>query len=458
MNTAEMTVKERIARLRRGEVLPGYKKTEVGVVPEGWESTRVRAIASSARNSTVGGPFGSDLVSNDYVNQGVPVIRGQNMGEVWLSGNFVYVTSEKAGSLKANLAHPEDIVFTQRGTLGQVSIVPEKPYDRYLISQSQMKLTLNRCIADPIFFYYVFVSRKQQDYIRQSTIQTGVPHINLGILRDIPVQLPPLPEQRRIAEILSAWDEALEKFDLLIEKKRELKRGLMQVLLSGKRRFPEFDSGRFNETEMGVVPEEWDILELKDLVSQVVREVPKPDKSYWALSIRSHGKGTFHRFVEKPDEVCMESLFLVRPNDLIVNITFAWEHAIAIAKQEDEGKLVSHRFPTYVINEELLELGFLGAIILQPSFRKKLELISPGGAGRNRVLNKKSFMKIKLPLPPLPEQRRIADCLSALDREIELLEREKAQRQTQKKALMELLLTGKVRVDVTDKEKNDGQE
>ncbi|MCA1601894.1 MAG: restriction endonuclease subunit S, partial [Acidobacteria bacterium] len=104
-----------------------------------WRESTVSDITASVRNALVGGPFGSNLVSNDYVDSGVPVIRGQNMGGRWVSGEYAFVTKEKAGTLEANLARPGDIVFTQRGTLGQVSLVPTQPYDRYLVSQSQMK-------------------------------------------------------------------------------------------------------------------------------------------------------------------------------------------------------------------------------------------------------------------------------------------------------------------------------
>lgn len=175
-----------------------------------WEEVTVADIAAQERNALVGGPFGSDLVSRDYVSVGVPVIRGQNMGARWISGDFVFVTQNKASSLSANLARPGDLVFTQRGTLGQVAIVPNAPYDYYLISQSQMKLTVNLEKADPLFYYYVFQSNEQQEYVRSHTIQTGVPHTNLGILRSTPVPLPPLPEQRAIAAILGALDDKIE--------------------------------------------------------------------------------------------------------------------------------------------------------------------------------------------------------------------------------------------------------
>ncbi|TQE99231.1 MAG: restriction endonuclease subunit S [Spiribacter salinus] len=170
----------------------------------------VEDIAAPIRNAIVGGPFGSNLVSRDYVESGVPVIRGQNMGARWVSGDFAYVSHEKAKSLEANLARPGDIVFTQRGTLGQVSIVPDEPIDFYLVSQSQMKLTVNSTIADKLFIYYIFTSSAQQDYIQQNAIQTGVPHTNLGILRSTPLTLPPLPEQRAIAHILGTLDDKIE--------------------------------------------------------------------------------------------------------------------------------------------------------------------------------------------------------------------------------------------------------
>jgi type I restriction enzyme S subunit len=175
-----------------------------------WREVTVGEIASVERNALVGGPFGSNLVSQDYVERGVPVIRGQNMRDRWVGGEFAYVTPAKAESLGANIARPSDIVFTQRGTLGQVCLVPEGAFDRYLISQSQMKLTVDRAAADPLFFYYVFRCEQQQNYIRQHSIQTGVPHTNLGILRRTPVPLPPVQEQRAIAHILGTLDDKIE--------------------------------------------------------------------------------------------------------------------------------------------------------------------------------------------------------------------------------------------------------
>jgi type I restriction enzyme, S subunit len=178
---------------------------------EDWTACVVGDVAAPGRNALVGGPFGSDLVSRDYVPEGVPVIRGTNMGHGrWVDGAFAFVSSDKADSLSANLARPGDIVFTQRGTLGQVALIPESGFDRYLISQSQMKLTVDPAKACARFLYYVFSSAEQQAYIRQNAIQTGVPHTNLGILRNTPLMLPSLGRQRFIASILGALDDKIE--------------------------------------------------------------------------------------------------------------------------------------------------------------------------------------------------------------------------------------------------------
>ena len=161
---------------------PEYKQTEVGRIPEDWDCSPLRDSVSNSANAIVGGPFGSDLVSADYVAAGVPVIRGQNMSASLVSGDFVFVSPRKAKSLSANLAYPGDLVFTQRGALGQVSIVPGNGYECYLISQSQMKVSLNRTRHDPSFVLQYFASRAGQKQITASAIQTGVPHtISWGV-------------------------------------------------------------------------------------------------------------------------------------------------------------------------------------------------------------------------------------------------------------------------------------
>jgi len=222
--------------------LPGrhkrFKQTEIGEVPEDWEIRRVDGLAAPAPYSCVGGPFGSDLTTKDYVSSGVPVIRGANLngpGRWMVEREFVFVSQEKAKALLRNLAYPGDIIFTQRGTLGQVArIHPASGGHCFVLSQSQMKLTVNAEVADPDFVTFYFESPQALDMIVRATVATGIPHINLGILRGFLVPIPPREEQRQIAESLDASECRGVAEGNKLKALSELKSALMSVLLTGE--------------------------------------------------------------------------------------------------------------------------------------------------------------------------------------------------------------------------------
>ena len=99
-------------------------------------------------------------------------------------------------------------------------------------------------------------------------------------------------------------------------------------------------------------------------------------------------------------------IILVKQNNLVINITFAWEHAVAVANKDDENKLVSHRFPTYAFLENSYPM-FYKYVVAQRWFKEMLDNISPGGAGRNRVMNRQAFLKLDCIAPPLVEQKKM---------------------------------------------------
>ncbi|MCT1436032.1 restriction endonuclease subunit S [Brachybacterium paraconglomeratum] len=165
----------------------------------------------AAPKGFIGGPFGSNLVSKDYVETGVPVIRGSNMGRTGhLEPPFVYVAEDKLKrDLSRNVARAGNLIFTQRGTLGQVVLLKGDSEDRYVISQSQMGLVVDKKVADARYVYYACTTKDFLAQIDSRAIRTGVPHLNLGILRELTIPRMSLGEQIAIAAVLGALDDKI---------------------------------------------------------------------------------------------------------------------------------------------------------------------------------------------------------------------------------------------------------
>ena len=446
MNSEQGTTGSALGGGRRVPLEPvpaGYKRTEVGVIPEDWERSSVRAIASSTRNAIVGGPFGSDLVSKDYVAHGVPVIRGQNMSGRWVSGSFVFVTPTKAKSLEANLAHPGDIIFTQRGTLGQVSLVPAKPFSAYLVSQSQMKLSVNRKVADPLFLFYFFTSYEQQKSIQGRTIQTGVPHINLGILREMPVRLPPLAEQCAIAEALSDVDGLLTALEALIAKKRAVKQAAMQQLLTGKSRLPGF-SGTWETKRLG---------EIGEISGAGVDKKIRPNEIHVRLvnyldvyrKTFLYSKDLTHEVSAKQDQIWRCA---VEKGDIFFTPTSEVRDDIgrsAVAMEDIADGVYSY----HVVRLRLIvdwDLRFRAYVFNTKRFYAQASMLCEG-SGTRYVITLPKFRSIFVHFPPkMEEQRAIASVLSDMDAEIAALEQRRDKTRTVKQGMMQQLLTGRVRL------------
>lgn len=227
--------------LTRG--VPGWhsewKESKLGEIPGCWEVKRIAEIASHERYSCVGGPFGSNLTSKDYIESiGVPVIRGINLGsnsQKFIDELFVYVSFEKAELLKSNIAYPDDFLITQRGTIGQIGLIPvSAKHKKYIVSQSQMKLTTNSEITSSEYVHIFFTTSKAQRYLQIVTIATGVPHINLDIFRKFPIPIPPIIEQDKIISLISSIDNNMGSLKITLKTLKQIKKGLMQQLLTGK--------------------------------------------------------------------------------------------------------------------------------------------------------------------------------------------------------------------------------
>ena len=249
------------------------------------------------------------------------------------------------------------------------------------------------------------------------------------------IPVPPLQEQYQISKILSTWDRAIERVQRLIEAKKRQKDRTGRTAASGQICFPGFQ-------------DEWKQVKLSTFLHLKLRKVEKPAGAYFRFGLRSHGKGTFTSVVDDPETIDLTHLFQARKDDLIVNITFAWEGAIAMVGPDGDGALVSHRFPTYVFDTSKMLPEYFKHLMVTERFFYELDLISPGGAGRNRVMNKGDFLKISVTVPNIEEQKKIADVLGAIDKQIDSLKKYLEKLKKQKNGLMQKLLTGEIRVKV----------
>lgn len=159
---------------------------------------------------------------------------------------------------------------------------------------------------------------------------------------------------------------------------------------------------------------DWEKQKFDDILEKYEDPVATPHDGYERLGVRSHVKGTFHSYVAPGAELETAQMHRVAANKLLFNITFAWEHAVAITDEDDAGKLVSHRFPQFTFAQEM-DPKFFRYVIADETFRYHLWLSSPGGAGRNRVLNIPEMMEYQAYLPEKAEQTQLADWFSVLD-------------------------------------------
>jgi type I restriction enzyme S subunit len=397
-------------------------KKKIGYIPEGWNIYEFGKFVKKSKEKY--DPKNNDLnyscIELEHLNQQIGSING-------------YIMAKDQLSIKNKFKTGEVLYSKLRPYLQKYWYAT---FDGVCSSEIWVLKGKNGMISNKYLFY--LIQTDVFNRIANITSGTKMPRADWDYISRFPFLLPSLPEQNKITAILSTWDHAIQKNKLLKGAKQCLKKELLQKMVTGKIRFPEFGEG-------------WEEYELKQFLKLKLRPINKPTKPYNALGIRSHGKGTFTKYIEDPGKISMDTLYEVKKDDFIVNITFAWEGAVAIVKESDEGNLVSHRFPTYIFDTNIVLPDYFKYIILTRKFIYKLGTISPGGAGRNRVLSKKNLLKLKLLIPEIEEQKKIVSILSTIDNEIDLLTKNLNKLKQQKKGLMQQLLTGNIRVKVDNR-------
>ena len=177
----------------------------------------------------------------------------------------------------------------------------------------------------------------------------------------------------------------------------------------------------YKKTKSGILPESWSVRTIAECLERVEHPVEvQANEMYTQIGIRSHGKGLFYKEPVTGDSLGNKSVFWIEPDCFILNIVFAWEQAIGKTTQAEAGMIGSHRFPMYRPINGSIDIDYLISYLLTKRGTDILEAASPGGAGRNRTLGQDRFMKSRIVLPPLDEQKKIAEILATQDKAIEL--------------------------------------
>ena len=297
-----------------------------------------------------------------------------------------------------------------------------------------MKLSVDRQVTDPLFLFYFFTSDEQQKLIQGRTIQTGVPHINLGILSEIPVRLPPLAEQRAIAEALSDVDGLLGALEELIAQKRAIKQAAMQQLLTGKTRLPGFCG-------------KWETKQLRD-IAELHRQNVVPtifsNMLFMHFSLPAYDEGRYP-VIELGNRIGSNK-FYVPDNAVLVSKLNPRIPRVWAPTSIGSNAVASTEFMVLTPRESISR-SFLYILCSSPGFCEQMELLATGTTGSHQRISPPEAMKINVWLPMDPdEQDAIATVLSDMDAEIAALERCRDKASAIKQGMMQQLLTGRIRL------------
>ena len=415
-----------------------YKQTELGLIPEDWEVKKFEDFADkSIKWAITGGPFGSDLKSSDYTHAGVRIIQLQNIGDgKFLDDYKIYTSVEKANQLLSCNIYPGEIILSKMGDpVARACFIPEIE-ERFVMASDGIRLVVNEKNYNKKFVHDYINSI----YFRKSAIEVSTgstrQRIGLPILKNIKILTPPLPEQKKIADCLSTWDVAIEKQSALINALTDRKKALMQQLLTGKKRLPGFS-------------DEWKEVSLIELADFRRGSFPQP---YGLPEWYDNENGEpFIQVYDVGDNFNLKPTTKSKISELAqVQSVFIKKGTLIVTLQGSIGKVAITNYDAYIDR----------TLLLFSSFKMKVDIYfimyqihnlfniekekAPGGI--IKTITKEVLSNFKIKLPSFEEQTAIAEILATADRELTLQKEKLAQLQTQKKGLMQVLLTGKKRL------------
>jgi type I restriction enzyme, S subunit len=415
--------------------MPGYKQTEVGMIPEDWE---VKSVHEFAAIKT--GPFGTLLKAAEYSEgDGVPLISVGEIREGFLkiTDHTPRVPEAVVRRLPQYVLKKGDIVFGRKGGVERSALIREEQDGWFLGSDGISIRPSKQCHSE--YLALQFQSNRVQDWLIQNAIGTTMASLNQEILKKVAIPIPPIQaEQVAIAEVLSKADALIDPLEQLIAKKRLLKRGVMQELLSGKKRLSRF-GGKWMT---GVLSDCFELVstrnaELNDNVVTISAQLGfVRQEEFFKKRVASRALGNY---------------YLIKRGQFAYNRSYSYGYPFGAIKRltKFDKAVVTTLYICFALKpdveadpdffEHYFEAGLLNA---------GLSAVASEGGRAHGLLNitKADFLSRELKFPSLPEQSAIAAIISAMDTEITLLETQLAKYRQLKQGLMQKLLTGRIRL------------
>jgi type I restriction enzyme S subunit len=366
----------------------------------------------------------------DHTPDGVPVVKVKDLQHHALRrASLLHTTAEIDSQYARSRLSAGDLLLSIRGSVGIVARVPDE-LDGANITQDTARIRPNG-IADRRFLEHALQSAAIQQQIRHYTVGQAVKGINIRDVRRLRFALPPSEEQLVIADTLDVADSSIRCVWRLIRHSRKLKRGLLQQLLTGERRFHEFRDLPWRDCRLRDVATECNEPGRGTLGRDRIMGVTK---SRGIVPMEDRLIGSVDRY-----QVVRMGWFAYNPMRLNIGSIARWSDA--------EPVLVSPDYVVFRCLDHELDPGYLDQYRRAHQWQS---FMGACGAGSVRVrIYFNDLGRHKMHLPPIEEQQRIAEVLSTLDDEIQLLTDLHEALKDQKKGLMQLLLTGKVRVSAS---------
>ena len=430
------------------EVKAGYKWSEVGVIPEDWEVKPLHALADKIMVGI------ASAATYAYRKKGIVLFRNQNIKPGYLDdSDILHIAPDYEVAFKNKRLKAGDLLTARTGYPGTTCLVP--PEHEGSQSFTTLITRPNERAVNSGYLCCFINSNQGQTYFEQNQIGGGQKNVNAGSLEHLPIPLPPTKaEQEAIAEALSDADALTESLERLISKKRHLKQGAMQELLTGKRRLHGFEGAAMasKQTEVGLIPEDWQRVEIGGSVD-LLTGFPFPSSGYSKSGVRLLRGSNVKRGVTD---------WSVEATEYWPAITskirkYALEHGdIVIAM---DGSLVGRSFamlsdsdvPAVLLQRvarmrsSSIDQKFLKAWICSPRFTAHCDAVKTVTAIPH--ISPADIRSFSVALPPTKaEQTAIAAVLSDMDAEIAALEAKLAKARQIKQGMMHNLLTGRIRL------------